>query len=378
MSPAPQNRNLSIDFLRIISMYAICVCHLIAHGGLICSDASQLQNISLTFLKFATLWHVNCFALASGYIYISKEFKLNRIFKIWGLTLFYSVILTGIMMIFYPDTVSWKSLFVSFFPLATNQYWYVTAYAQMFLLIPVFNVALRKTSEGDIAKLLQILALLFCVLSLIPKLGRNFNVTIIKNGYSPVWLSYLYCIGGYWKLYGLTSLFKNGYFEHIKMPDAAFHMTKSAKTQFFLFCSLVVLASLLKISFNSSSLSARLEAYTCPLIFVNALIVMNMCLSHSFIRIERYICFLAPLAFSVYLIHDNNWIRELLIQRASIIIDCFPPLLCVPAVLLAGFALFSLCAGVDFIRRNLFLLFKRHTSSFFIRLKQRFLEKIIF
>ena len=73
----------------------------------------------------------------------------------------------------------------------------MTAYAGLFILIPILNRAIVNLSGRE---LLKICLAIFVVFSLIPTL-LNETVFGLGGGYSAIWLLLLYICGGFWGKY---------------------------------------------------------------------------------------------------------------------------------------------------------------------------------
>lgn len=69
--------------------------------------------------------------------------------------------------------------------------------------------------------------------------------------------------------------------------------------------------------------------------------------------VTRFLCRISPYAFGVYLIHDNDYIRDLLWSwiPANAPISS---LLLLPHILLVATVIFFACVGIDMIRKKLF------------------------
>ena len=70
-----KKRNPSIDFIRILSMYAIIIHHIIITGKVI---QKYKKYKELKLINILCHWHVSSFALISG-IVSYKTFKYSRI-----------------------------------------------------------------------------------------------------------------------------------------------------------------------------------------------------------------------------------------------------------------------------------------------------------
>ena len=85
-------RKSNFELLRIIAMFMIIFHHISVH-----SNFNNLTTTNLLYLKFIQIGGkigVNIFVLISGYFLINTErIKINKIFKLWGQMLFYSLLI---------------------------------------------------------------------------------------------------------------------------------------------------------------------------------------------------------------------------------------------------------------------------------------------
>lgn len=111
---------------------------------------------------------------------------------------FYTLGITAVFACLMPGSVNGDRVLRAFFPMLFRQYWYVTAYFGMCLFIPFFNLLLNRLSKGQLRLLALSIVLVFSVL---PTL-RQKDVFLTDNGYSVLWLSCLYLLGGVLRLCG--------------------------------------------------------------------------------------------------------------------------------------------------------------------------------
>nr|WP_270457405.1 acyltransferase family protein [Lactobacillus gasseri] len=88
-----------------------------------------------------------------------------------------------------------KDALKSFLPVLTGNYWYVSAYIGMYILVPYMNLVIEHLNKKDFQKLLIISFVMF---SLLPYVK---NITVITNNNSVINLVYIYFIGGYLRKY---------------------------------------------------------------------------------------------------------------------------------------------------------------------------------
>lgn len=120
------------------------------------------------------------------------RFRYSGAVALWLRTAFYTLLITAAFAVFLPGSVNGDRVLAAFFPVLFRQYWYVTAYFGMCLFIPFFNLLLERLTRRQAKVLALSLVLIF---SLLPTL-RQGDVFLTDNGYSVLWLSCLYLLGG--------------------------------------------------------------------------------------------------------------------------------------------------------------------------------------
>lgn len=333
-----KEKNMGIEWLRILSMYMVVVLHTLGQGGILSSFQKGTMEYSLTwFLETASFGAVDCFALISGYVGWNSHFSYRKFFRLWLQVAFYTIGITALFSVFMPEAVTQDQWFGACFPIIKKQYWYMTAYAGMFVLIPVLNQAAAQMK----AKQLSCVCLaIFAVFSLLPNL---FKVSIfgLGGGYSTIWLCLLYLLGAFWCKYKSVCLGHLPAFfsRHLIVLPAAV----------YLICT--VLSLILKLVGFS-----QFVGYTSPTILIGsgALLVLFSQLSPGRIS-TKAARFLAPSALSVYLIHVHPLVWDNLMLLFAI--GHFPsgPLLSV-WVLAVALGIYLACSLIDLPRRGLFRL----------------------
>ena len=143
-------RNPGIDFLRLLAMYLVVVYHLLFHGGIL--DAGQNSGAA-QLLRVLTLCAVDGFALISGYVGLREEkprFPVNRMARLWLQILFYSLLMLLAAACVYRPILSKSSLLRALLPVASDQYWYVTAYMPLCLMMPWLNALLYRLDRREL------------------------------------------------------------------------------------------------------------------------------------------------------------------------------------------------------------------------------------
>lgn len=158
-----------------------------------------LRRVFYCFLHGGGKLGVNLFILISGYMTACSTFKSRSLLRVVFETVFYSVSILLLYLIFNPAVVdSGSNVVKSFIPCISSMYWFVTSYIGMVIVSPVLRLLLNKLSQKQ---LYRFLIFMFVPLSVIPTFT---HMDFIVNGF--VWFVYLYLIAGYIRLWGFRGL----------------------------------------------------------------------------------------------------------------------------------------------------------------------------
>ena len=338
-------RNYGIDLLRIISMYMIVVLHLIGIGNI-------FEYASLCSVEYELVWllyllafpAVNCYALISGYVALETKQRYSRLFTLWLQVFFYSILITGGFFLLRSEEVSRQEIIQGFFPTITNSYWYFTAYVGLFIIMPILVAAVDKLSRKVLQ---QILLGGFILLSVLPMI-TNTDIFGTADGYSTLWLSYLFFVGAYVKKYQPLA----------KVETKWLWMAAGG----CIFLTLAVKFVVEYVSWNYMGTLFIYDAitkYTSPLVVVEAVILValfaRMKLGESWIQIVKVV---TPLSFGVYLIHNHILMYGYVITSIHEYLFTQSLLVTVVGILLVAFAIFVICIFIDYLRMQLFKLLK--------------------
>ena len=332
-------RNYGIDLLRIVSMFFVLVLHCLGHGGVLANARlfSSQYNVAW-LLETAGYCAVNCYALISGYVGLNSRSRLSSLIMLWLQVAFYNVGFSFVEMLWLDQGFVWEIFLEALHPVSSRAYWYFTAYTGMFFFIPLLNAAVqnleRKQLEGSLVGIL----ILFSVYVALQKT----DVFLLNHGYHALWLMIMYVLGAYLRKYNA--------FENMK----AFVWVLVYGAMVLLSWG-VLLLNTHRNTVNPDRNYVNLVEFTSPTMMVAAVALLQF---FSRVRIsglaEKVIRFVAPLTFSVYLIHDNALLRD------EFMIDQFIDLAFYPIhrmLLKLGFicvVLFIACITVDHIRSLLF------------------------
>ena len=352
-------RNYGIDLLRMVLMFMVVLLHVLGHGGVL--DATEqltLRYSASWLLETLGFCSVNCYAIISGYVYYNRKYRLSSFAQIWLQALIYSLGIAICVWISKPECFSIGDLIDYVLPVSTGRYWYFTAYAGLFVLIPFLNAGVNAFSEEKAKKYLF---LLFCVFTIIPTLAR-IDTFFTHSGYSTFWLAYLYVFGACLKKYEWG--------EEIQSSKAA-----------LVYIGCVLLSWGIKIGcegitaylLGDPKTGFNFIAHNSPTMVIAAI---SLFLAFKKCRIPqkmiRCISEFSPAAFGVYLIHDHDYIRTYVISdKFAFLTELSVPLMIV-GIIGSAMAIFLCCLLIDWIRHKIFV--RIHVKEHIERLENKFIH----
>lgn len=306
-------REASFELLRILAMAMIVALHYLSKGGILVplSQPEGMNGPAVTawVLEAMCLPAVNLYLLISGYFGCQTKFRLSKVFRLWGVMVFYSVLLT--LLLGWSGNLYIQDGFIGFsqfsiynwmnviFPLVTEEYWFVTAYLLLCLLMPFLNAGIERLSKKELQNILLVLFVIFSLTKTI----LPMDLPTDQKGYDVLWFVFLYLLGGYFRLYGCP-LF-----------------TKAKGTVLYL----ISVFALFGTAFAARGLYLR-RGMLADLVLRNHFYSYNylFCLTAAIglfgvftaIRIRqgggyRIICTAASCTLAVYLIHEQLYLRYL-------------------------------------------------------------------
>lgn len=288
-------RNSNLELLRIIAMILIVISHYSVHGSIKSIDLGfGLNKVILDISNFGNLG-VALFVMISGYFLVTKPFKLDRIIRVVLDTLFYSVAFFVIFCILNHE-FSVVSMIRAIFPIVPMQYWFVTTYVFMMMLSPFLNRFLKGLTEYEFKVYILVMLLIVSISSMIPKFDA---------------FSYSGFLGQFFLYYSLGAF--------IKIHPKSCNKIKNPKCYLLisLVLSLLLIMSGVVLDLLSNYFSAFVGEYSFFFGRGSILIIaIAYALFKYFTNIKPYenkfINIVSSCTFGVYLIHDNNYMREYL------------------------------------------------------------------
>ena len=352
-------RNYGIDLLRMLSMFMVCILHILEQGGVIgASKDFSAQYEAAWFLDIAAFCAVNVFALISGYVCIDAKYKYSNGIMLYLKVIFYALLVTAVFAFVKPKAVGAGEWVKAIFPVMTYQYWYFSCYVVLFFLIPLLNMGINSLSKKQLKVVVIALIALFSVLQTGFKhvlldafwqdeCGEIFNTA---EGYSPIWIIVLYIIG--------AGLKKTGFFEKVSVKKALAGFIIAALItwgfKYIIECRALKVLNGEK-RWEMMQLSNRLANYISPTIVFEAIFLLAL---FDKIRLPEFlkkvVKVASPAAFSVYLIHVHQlvWIH-VITDRFAFLAKYSAPVLAL-GVLGCALGIYTVCSIIDIIRALLF------------------------
>lgn len=244
---------------------------------------------------------MNCYALISGYVGWDKQVRIEKALELWCKVVFYTISLTIIMAFIKPSHVYLDTVINAFVPVTSGQYWYITAYFGLLLLMPFLNLGISQFTKK------QSLILLYCIIVLqvmIPVFLPEFSVNMenygLKSGYSTLWLADLYLLGGICSKYSLLKSVskKKGIAIALGMVLLALGFKAIVRSNYALFPETWV---------NEN----RLLQYGSPTMVLQAIMLLAIFEKIKVAgRVKEWIYVIAQASLGVYLLHEFSAVRN--------------------------------------------------------------------
>ena len=338
-------RNYGLDLLKAISMLMVVFLHTLGHGGILNSCIPLSVNYEIAWgLEIACFGAINCYALISGYAGIGARFKVSNIVKLWIRVFFVSCSISILFAVVKPATLNIYVILKTIFPVMFKRYWYFTAYFGMFFFIPILNYIVNHMEEKLVKYFLFCLFVVFSVLQTM----FHSDAFLTNNGYSTIWLSICYILGGY-----------------IRKYQDRFNVSIRKSIGIWLLCIFVTFMSKLGIEVLTTLVigEARggtlLVGYLSPTIIIGSIALLNAFSKLSlYSRLKKIIVFLSNTSFGVYLVHDNDLIRENIIAGKFGIYAESMPFKFLIEFLITGLSIYFVSLLIESVRALLFKLLK--------------------
>lgn len=336
------SRNYGVDILKLIAMFLVVVLHSYSKGVYPRYDAAGINDDIGFFIEALSYCCVNCFALASGYLgSISASFRYRRIASLWVQAVFYCIVITIFTMYFYPNLIGEDPIKTALMPVTHKTYWYLTAYIGVFFFMPILNSGFKSLSENQaVITIIGIIAV-FVGAEYFSK-SDLFNLSI---GYSVIWLTVLYVLGGALHRAKLERFFRKSIVYFIL---------------YLIFCSLAWFGkwynehqSVLAGGFKADTIYLQ---YTSLPILLSSIFLLLFCTSIKVNneKAKKIIKLLSSASFGVYLIHVHPLVFSMPFWDKFRALYSASPMKMVISALLGAILIYVVCLSIDILRIQLF------------------------
>lgn len=297
-------RQSNFELLRIIAMLMIIAHHFCVHGGFD-YDVSDLSTnrFWIDIFSMGGKIGVNIYVIISGYFLINNtRIKKERIIKLWSQMLLFSVSLL-LFSFFFTKSMEFANtngflfeLVQSFFPVITRVWWFASAYFILYCFTPLINKFIKSLDKRTFQIMLIGMTLIWCI---VPSI--TVSQWVVESN-QLLWFFYLYCLVGYYRIYGLSA-------KRSKRKSRTWFFWAFAV---FLFTALsIVILSFLgtKIHFFEDKSRHFLHEQSLTLLLISIFLFLG------FERINinsKIINEIASTTFGIYLIHDYRYMSEFL------------------------------------------------------------------
>lgn len=327
-------RNLGIDLFRIFSMLMVVILHILTKGGLAESaEPNSLNFYVVNFMKTASFCAVNCYAIISGYVGLQSRHRPANLAMLWLQVAFWSILITLIMHFsLVPTNIVFFAK--SFLPVTGEMYWYFTSYFAMWFFIPFMNAAIDNLPKRKAGIYLIVSGLILLSISFYK--DRFY----LNQGYSCLWLCYLYLIGAY--------ISKHKLFINVSAIKSLLVYFSCALITFCYTIFLPTLSNIIPLITYISPINV-IASISLLVFFIN----LKISDEHS-----KIITTVSSVSFGVYLIHTHPVIFDHLFFNAFSFLAYKSPIFLILGIVACALSIFITCAFVDYIRLWLFKILK--------------------
>lgn len=329
-----KERLSNFELLRIISMLIILISHFNIHGNFTNVQTHYFLNeLFIDIFVFGTVAN-HIFIIITGYFMINSDVKYNKIIVLLMQMFFYSIVIPIVLKIIGVIQLNYIDIIKMMFPIVFGN-WFCIFYIILYCFIPTINILINKLNKLEFRRLITICLILF---SIVPMLTAN------KWKFSMLALFITdYLIGAYIRIYKDKEKNK----KYINVLILGF---------LFLVASVITIKNIGE-KLNSQIIvnNSRYFIVTNTSIFV---IIVSVCMVIIFknIRIKNnsIINYLASSTLGVYLIHENNYLRDIIWNKVWPNSYYYNSIAFIPLAILKIIVIYICCIIIDKIRYKIF------------------------
>lgn len=327
---APRKSN--IELLRILAIIMIIAHHIAVHSNFVfATDVISVNRLWIQFIQIGGKIGVNIFILISGYFLVTASaIKTSKVIKLWLQIFTYSA---GIFLVFTllgVQPLEIKSIPQNILPITFSRWWFASVYFVLYLISPYINKLLNSFNKKEYQRFLCLLFFCWCIIP------TFLNSNLSSN--QLLWFVFLYALAGYIRLYVDVTKFKS--YKCILIAFIAIALT---------YLSAVILDILgLKISVFANHSTYFYEMQKLPILIAALMLFIGF--ANANIKYVPAINIVSSATFGVYLIHDNDYIRNLLWNTVFQNTSYKNSNILIPYTILQIIIVFVVCTMIELLR----------------------------
>ena len=323
-------RQSNIELLRILAMLLIVAHHFALHSGFAFpTETVTLNRLWVQLLRMGGKIGVDVFVLISGWFLISAPaVRTKKALTLWAQIFFYSVAIYAVLALAGLVPISTKDAVKRLAPIATEQWWFATAYLLLCLFAPYLNALLHSLTRRAYRGLLALTLTLWCVIP---------TLTTLEIAWSDLlWFFTLYALAGYLKRFSVA--------ESVSAKKLLGAAALTALATYLTAVAADIVGMKVALVGEKAHFFFR-DMTSLPVVAIAALLLLGF--SKLDLGSRKWLNILASATFGVYLIHDDAFVRPLLWQHTA---DYAETPLLVPYSLFVIAAVYFGCTAVELLR----------------------------
>lgn len=339
---AKPKRRSGLDLYKILAMLMVAILHTLGQGGVLAATSSGTLEYGCAWtLECAAYCAVDCFALCTGYLCLKARNSFSKLLETWVQLFFYSAVITLLFFVFDPATFSLKNAVRALLPVSYTQWWYMSGYFGMFLLIPVLNAAIERIPKRIMLRTLVIVGAAFTLTGCLP----GADPFKLNAGYCMAWLCTMYLFGAYFKKYG-------AFVGASREKSLLVYVGAFA----FMVGSKLVIEAVTAALTGTPQSGGIFISYTSPFTVICCIALFSLFLNLDIQspRLKEFVSSAATVSLGVYIIHTHQLCFSLIIKGAFAWVASLPALAIIPVALCCAAAIYAICSVIDWVRLKLF------------------------
>lgn len=200
-----KTRNISLDIYRILCMFLITTIHIIGYSNL--EKLVPLNHINfyvINIINVLQIFSISGFTLVSAYFLVNQTNTIKKAINFMLQLGFYSITILFLSFIFTSPEISLSLFIKSFFPVASNHYWYTINYLFLLMMAPFLNKTVYALTKKENLILIVVLTVAVSLFFHINPFAEPYYF-VGHHTHSLLWFILLYLISAYIRVYGVKN-----------------------------------------------------------------------------------------------------------------------------------------------------------------------------